>query len=157
MSNHFAPQYTMRERLRLVLILVAICLPIYLLGEFWFFDWLRDYAANANCHFYGSLTGVHLLFYSLFVGSPLSLVMLILAFEGRRSLRVLRLGQNPLPGEKTLRKTRYKSGWAARVQPGLLLAATIVLIGMSLWGVHQAQRLTQSVAPCDGEAIIHWH
>lgn len=156
MSNGFAPQYSTAERVRLVLILAAIAIPVYLLSELWFFDWLSDYAAIANCHVYGNLTGVHLLFYGMFVGIPASLALLVLSFEGRRSLRVLRLGQNPLPGEKTLRKTRYKYGAAARLQPIGLIAAILFLLGLSIWGAGQARQLTATIAPCDGIEIIHW-
>ena len=147
-----APLYTTRERVVILLKVLGFFGPLFLLSWLWLLPWLDEYTATANCQFYGELTGVHLLLYGVFVAAPLSLALVILLFEGPRSLRVLRLGQNPLPGEKVLRRTLYRYGWRARLKPLALLACVLVIIGFSVWGGYQASALTATVAPCESSA-----
>jgi Flp pilus assembly protein protease CpaA len=92
---------------------------------------------------------VQLLLYGVFVGAPLSCALVILLLEGRRSYKVIRIGQNPLPGEKVLRKTKYRYGVAARVQPAALFAIMALLVGVSIWGSFQAQKLSRNITPCN--------
>ena len=151
--NDFAPLYTTRERVQLVLKILAVATPVYLLSQFWLFPWLQNYASFANCHTYGDINGVHLLMYGIFVFSPLSLALLIWLLEGKRCLRILRVGQNPLPGEKVLRKTRYRYGRAAMFHPIMLFSIIAVLIGFSVWGSFQAKKITRIIAPCSSEQL----
>ncbi|MGB2337446.1 MAG: hypothetical protein ACPH5V_09050, partial [Alcanivorax sp.] len=113
----WAPQYSKAERIRLLLFHAAWALPLFLLTEFFFFPWFERYMETAHCHHYGSLNGLELVIYSLFIGLPLGLALVVLAIEGRHSLQILRLGQSPLPGEKVFRPTRYVYGNRARIKP----------------------------------------
>ena len=151
MGSH-APLYTTRERVLILFKALAVVLPLFLFAWLWLLPWLQDYLPDAHCHRYGSLTGMHLLLYGAFVGLPLSLALLILLFEGRRGLRVLRVGQYPLPGEKVLRKTRYRYGTAARIRPLLLLLCVCFMLAMSAWGYLQATALIGQIAPCAAAA-----
>lgn len=151
--DEFAPLYTTRERIRLVLKILAVAAPVYLLAQFWFFPWLQNYASFANCNFYGDINGVHLLMYGVFVFIPLSLALLIWLFEGRRCLEILRVGQYPLPGEKVLRKTRYRYGRAAMMQPFVLVLLIAVLIGASIWGSFQAEKIARMIKPCSDQQL----
>jgi len=146
--SEIAPEYTKKERIIVLLKVVSWCLPLYILAEFWFFDWLSGYAENANCYKYGSVNGVHFLMYGVFTLMPLSLAVILFLFEGRRSIKILKLGQNPLPGEKVFRPTRYKYGNSAKVQPVIVLVALVFIVGMSVWGGFQAHEITKEVKPC---------
>lgn len=148
MSN-YAPEYTKRERAIIVLKHVLWLVPLYAVTELWLFDWLSRYADNANCYQYGSITGVHLLMYGLFVGLPLSFAIIVLILEGRRSIKILKVGQNPLPEEKVFRKTKYKYGYKAKAQPVGLLSVVLLLVIFSVWGAMQAYKLTQDIKPCN--------
>lgn len=145
----FAPLYTTRERLWLLVKTLAVALPVYLAGYHWLFPWLRHYAQTANCDRFGAFNGLELLLYGLFVGMPLSMAALIWMIEGRRSLRVWRLGQSPLPGEKVLRKTRYKFGSAARMRPLAVFALLALLLAIALRGGFTAAGLVRVIGPCD--------
>ena len=138
----------LRERIALVLKILAWAIPIYLIAQFWFFDWVSEYSKNANCYNYGNINGVHLVFYGLFVFMPLSFGVIVFLFEGVRSIKVIKLGQNPLPNEKVFRPTKYKYGTAAKVQPCGIFAVILLLIGLSIWGGFQAYELTKNIKPC---------
>lgn len=146
--SQYAPEYTKRERIIVVLKMLAWAILIYLIAQFWLFDWLAEYSKNANCNTYGSINGVHLLFYGLFVFMPLSFGIVVFLFEGVRGIKVIKLGQNPLPNEKVLRPTKYKYGAAAKVQPFVIFTLILFLIGLSIWGGFQAYELTKVIKPC---------
>lgn len=71
--------------------------------------------------------------------------------EGRRAIKVFKVGQNPLPGEKVFRPTRYKYGFAAKIQPLSIFAIILFFIVMSIWGSFQADELTTDIKPCTVE------
>ena len=147
MSN-FAPEYTKRERIVFVLKQMLWFLPLYAATELYFFDWLAEYSDNANCHFYGNITGVHLVMYGLFAGIPLFVAIIMAIFEGRRSIKIIKLGQNPLPGEKVFKKTEYKYGVKAKIQPIAIFCFISFFFVFSIWGSVQAYKITQDIKPC---------
>jgi hypothetical protein len=151
--DEFAPLYSTRERIGIALKMLAVAASLYLPAHFWFIPWLENYISFANCYYYGDISGMHLLIYGIFVFAPLSLALLIWLLEGRRCLEVLRIRQNPLPREKVLRKTRYKYGRAAMIQPIVLLLTTAAIVGFSIWGGLQAEKLTRSITPCSNEQL----
>ena len=102
--NEYAPEYSKKERINFLLKHMLWALPLYIVTDFWFFDWLSEFLNNSNCYYLWGLTGTHIVFYSLFVGIPLSLLLVILALEGPRSIKIIKLGQNPLPNEKVFKK-----------------------------------------------------
>lgn len=138
-----------RERILLVIKVVAWTLPAFLIAQFWFFDWLSEYSENANCYNYGNISGVHLIFYGLFVFMPLFFAIIIFFLEGRRSIKVLKAGQNPLPNEKVFKPTKYRYGPATKIHPLVILSLILFMAAFSIWGGFQAYGLTQDIKPCE--------
>ncbi|MEH6448850.1 MAG: hypothetical protein V7765_09285 [Oleispira sp.] len=146
--NKYAPEYSKKERINFLLKHTLWVLPLYIVTDFWFFDWLSEFSNNSNCYYFGGITGSHLIFYSLFVGIPLSLFIIILALEGPRSIKIMKLGQNPLPDEKVFKKTKYKYGAKAKIQPIVTVVIAISLLIFAAWGYVQAYEITQDIQPC---------
>lgn len=146
--GNYAPLYSKQERIRLALLLVAIFLPLLLLSHFWIIPWITAYVPYANCYRYGDYNGVEVLLYAAFVAFPLAFALLLALLLGPRSLRILRAGQDPLPGEKVLRKTRYRHGSRALLLPAILLLLLLALLAMALWGSFQVDKLAHHVVPC---------
>lgn len=153
--SEFAPEYSKREKIVLVAKLLAVIIPLALLSQYWFFPALNEYAENAHCHQYGPVNGLDIVFYGTFIGLPLSLALVIFILEGRRSIKVLKIGQHPLPGEKVLKPTRYTYGWKAKIGPVLILVVIASLVGFSVWGTFAAQHMIsmaekKRLPSCDG-------
>lgn len=146
--NEYAPEYSKKERINFLLKHMLWALPLYIVTDFWFFDWLSEFSDNSNCYYLWGLTGTHIVFYSLFVGIPLSLLLVILALEGPRSIKIIKLGQNPLPNEKVFKKTKYKYGFKAKIQPIIIIFIVIYLLAFAVWGYMQAYNITQDIQPC---------
>ncbi len=146
--NGYAPLYSRRERIRLALKLAIIFIPLFLLAHYWFVPWVGEYARYANCYRYGEYNGVEVLMHGVFVGIPLSTALLVALLLGPRSLRIIRAGQDPLPGEKVLRQTRYRYGKMAWLTPIVMVLFVLLFIGIALWGAAQAKQIGRDPPPC---------
>ena len=146
----YAPIYTKQERINLVLKYGSWILPFFIVMQYYFFPWLKEYAKNANCQFYfgESISGIQLLIFGTFALIPLSFAIVIILIEGKRSVKILKTGQNPLLNEKVLRPIKYKYGAAAKIQPFAIIIVIISLIFVSIWGGLQAQKLIKTIEPC---------
>ncbi len=147
--SDYAPEYTKKEIIDKIIKISIWLVPLTLATELWLFDWFDEYVKNANCYQYGSITGVHLVFYWVFVGIPLTFFGILAFFEGSRSLKILKLGRNPLPDEKVYKKTKYKYGWKAKIHPLIIITGLCFLVLFTIWGANQAYVITQDVSPCD--------
>lgn len=149
--SDYAPLYSKAERLRLVLRMLLIFGPLFVLGQYWFVPWIGHYARFANCYDYGGINGVEVLMYGVFVGIPLSTALMLILLLGWRSIRILRSGQDPLPGEKVLRRTRYRYGKMALITPAGLVLMVLIFVGMAFWGAPQAEKISRDPPPCSDQ------
>ena len=122
----------------------------YICFQYYFLPWLRDYADSKHCYSYGSgyISGAHFIWYGVFTLLPLSIAVFLFLLEGKRSIKVLKIGQNPLPNEKMFRSTKYKYGIASKIQPSIILLLILFLICLSVWGSFQAQELIKLGESC---------
>lgn len=152
--TEYAPEYTRKERLFLLLKYFFIFTPLFAVTQFWFMPWFKGYVERSHCMDYGSFTGSHVVFYFIFVFIPFSSALLIFLTEGLRSLRVIRLGQNPLPGEKVFKKTKYTYGVRAKIKPYIVLFLVVFFVIFSIKGVFWANeiiyRTDVNLPVCDG-------
>ena len=136
--DQWAPRYSRAERLRRVVFHGAWALPLFLVTQFLFFPWFETFVETAPCRLLGPFRAIDVVIYAMFVGLPGSFLLIVLAIEGRHSLRVWQLAQHPLPGEKVLKPTRYVFGRRARLRPLLFLLLVLGVAGLTLQGVFWA-------------------
>ncbi len=152
--SDYAPLYSKRERIRMVLIALALLVVFYLVIDNWFKPWLEDYISYANCRVYNGYTGVQVLLYAMFVGAPLSMALFFALLFAPYSIRVLKSKQDPPPGDKVLRKTRIRHGKRAMLRPLALLAVIVFMSAAAAWGGVQAEKLSRNVKPCSEEQML---
>lgn len=148
----YAPIYTRREKIRLVVIRFLWAVPFVLFLNFLFFPLLREYSENANCYNYGSINGVHIVFYGVFVGIPLCIALMIYLFEGKSAISAFRAAQFPAPNQKVFDLTPYKYGSSAKRRAILPFVAIAGFVGVSIWGGFQALTLTDKIQPCNASS-----
>ncbi|ABI39811.1 hypothetical protein Shewmr4_2740 [Shewanella sp. MR-4] len=145
--NEFAPEYTKKEKMILMLKHAAWAIPLLVITKYWFFPWFEVYTENAHCYRYGNITGTEVVFYGLFVGLPLLSAILVFLVEGPNCIKILRYGQSPLPGEKVFKPTKYVYGFRAKLKPLLLFIALACFIGLSVKGIYSANQTINMVNP----------
>ena len=148
--EQWAPQYSRGERLKLLAFHGAWALPLFLLTQFVFFPWFETFVETAPCRRAGPFSALEMLIYGIFVGLPGSFVLVVLAIEGRHSLRVWQLAQHPLPDEKVFKPTRYVYGRRARLRPLLFLLVILMVTGLTIQGVFWAGEFLDRLGPEQG-------
>lgn len=146
--SEYAPEYTKKERFLILLKHMAWFSPLYAITEFWFFDWLNEYAENSSCHIYGAITGTHLLMYGILVGIPFSAALILGITEGWRSIKIMKVGQNPLPDEKVFKRTKYKFGVKAKAHAMIIFIFIGIFALMSIWGGFKASEFVENADSC---------
>lgn len=144
-NNEFAPEYSTRERVKIICKYLLIFLPLFAATKWWFFPWFNEYVEVAHCYNYSEFTGTHLVFYGLFVGMPLFLFLGLFFTEGIKNIRVFSLGQHPLPGEKVFKATRYTYGRSAKIKSLPILFLLVAILGFSIYGFSAANDIISMV------------
>lgn len=150
--SEYAPEYTTKERVAFLVKHLAWAIPLFAATKLWFLPWFESYAKNAHCYEYGYFTGTHVVFYFVFVVIPIGSAIAVFAAEGSRSVKVIRLGQSPLPGEKVFKRTKYKYGAKAKIKPYICLAVVIYFAFLGVRGVFWENEIiydpSRSPPPC---------
>ena len=137
----YAPEYSHAERVRFLVLGAAIGATLIAVCQFWFFPWLREFSVSASCRTVFGFSGIAVLLYGVFVGLPLQAALLVGVLVGRRGFRVLRQGRTPPVGERVFRRTPVIRGSKAKLLGYVQLFAAVPLLGLSAWGVFQADGL----------------
>ena len=145
--NEFAPEYSKKERVILLLKHMAWAIPLFAITKYHFLPWFEVYAENAHCYRYGNITGTDLVFYGLFVGLPLLFAIALFLLEGANSIKIIRLGQNPLPGTKFFKPTQSNYGFPDTLNPFFLIISMVFFVGLAIKGVYSASQIINMVNP----------
>lgn len=145
LMQQYAPLYSTRERVRLLLITLAWAVPLIAATQLLFLPWLRGYAALAHCQDYGTFSGIQALFYGVCVGLPLLFAATLLAVMGNRSLKIIRTGQYPLPDEKVMRPTPYRYGFRARLMGYIPLVLIAAMLALGVYGYGVANQIIERI------------
>lgn len=141
----YAEVYSFKERLRLVLIGVAVAGVLMLVFDQWGLPRMEAFVAQAPCTQVWGISGVALVFYGWFVGAPLLFALVAAAFLWRRGFRILRDRQVPYRGEKMFRQTRIRRGRWALLIGWLHLLAPALFVALAIWGGVQAKALVEGM------------
>lgn len=124
--------------------LFALLGALMLLLDRWFFPWLGEFSARANCTEIAGINGSVVLFAALFVGLPFS-AFAFTVWLGFYSRKILRAGQLPLPDAWVCRDTVPQTGSKVRTRAYLGLATPLFGIAFLSWGVVTFQDFKQNV------------
>ena len=136
----YAPEYSRAERVRHVVIGIAVGALVVAASKLWFLPLLREFAATAHCRGVFGLNGIAVLFYGVCVGLPLFLALFGLVFW-RRGLNILRQGRTPPLGQKMYRRTPVIRGAKARLIGYAHLFFVALLFGFVAYGAFVAQTM----------------
>ena|SRR5690606_27608346 len=155
----YAELYSFKERLRLVLIGVALASVVMLWWSLWALPRWEVFVEQAPCTELWGMSGVAVVYYSLFVGMPLLFALVAAILLGRRGYRILRDRQVPYRGEKVFHPTRIRRGRRAVLMGWAHLLAPALLVALAIWGAPKAQALAdeseveRSSAVCGGMSL----
>jgi hypothetical protein len=133
MEDTRQPQ-TIKGNPRRCVVLVAIAVAAVLASEKWFFPWLSEFSGRAHCADILGFNGADVLFASLFLGLPLTFLV-ITVWLALLSLKILKSGQMPPPGSWVCRDTVPKSGRSITWRAYVGLTFPSIGIAFLVWGI----------------------
>lgn len=142
--NKFAPEYTTREKVILVVKALAIGLPIMAFFKYWLLPRLESFSAVAHCYDFGFFNGIELVFYGVFIGIPVSFCLLLVGMEGKRSYLIFKYKISPPLGYKVYKPTEYKTGNKVLIKPLLLMMTCLVFMMFALSGFNTVRHIVES-------------
>jgi len=144
--KQYAPIYTTEERIKYFIRHSLWVVPLYLAVQFWFIPSLEEYSKIAHCINYGKFTGLHVVFYGLFVGLPVLMALILFLSVGIRSLKIIKLGQSPLPNEKVFTQTEYIYGSKAKLKAYGVFIYILFILGGGVLGYFSANEIISGVS-----------
>jgi hypothetical protein len=151
----FAQEYDFRDRVRLVLLGLAIGAAVILPFKLWLLPAFVAFAASGKCQSVFGMPGSMLISYGLFVGLPLSFALVLAGMGGRNGFKILRDGQYPPIGVKVLRRTRIRRGAAARRIGYLNLLMFTPFLALAIWGLFQSETLAELIHQTCAADVSH--
>lgn len=157
----FAEEASTAERIRLVLIWLAIGAAIVVPMELWFLPAFRHFSETAACRTIFGRNGLVVLLYGSLVALPLLFGLVVLATLGVRGYRVIKTERFPLAGEKVFRPTRIRRGARAKLFGWLHIGLVVPFFIVPVLGYRVAesflpQGLTTPIAcPPGDEPMTH--
>jgi hypothetical protein len=152
--QEFAEQYTLAERVRLVVFGCVSGAVVIGSGKLWLFPWLHAFSASAHCSNLLGFNGTTVLWHGLFVGIPLFSAILVGALVGRRGFKILQQGRTPPAGEKVFRPTPIVRGRRAKLRGLVQFFAALPLVAIAAWGYVQAEQLAAKPLPSQARCTI---
>jgi len=139
----FAEQYSASERIRFLVGGAVAGALLIGVAKLWFFPWLSEFSASAQCRTVFGSNGAAVLFYGLFAGVPFSAGLVVAFTAGRRGFKVLADKRFPPIGEKSFGLTRIRRGPNAKLIGYLHVFALAPFIALGIWGCMQAAVLSK--------------
>jgi hypothetical protein len=142
----YAPEYSREERVKHVLLGLAIGLLVIFACNFVLFPRLLMLADRAHCQTVFGISGVAVVMSIVFVAVPLAFAASLGTFVIPRALAAIRARQYPAPGRKVSGKVQIRHGGRAVLLGAFDIAFIGVFVGIAVWGSFQAADISQKAA-----------
>ncbi len=149
----YAPTYTREERVKYVLISLAIAGAVIFVCNFALFPKLLMLVNRVECHGAYGFSGVTAVLWTVFVGLPLACGISAGAFIVPRAAAAIRARQYPAPGRKVVHKVRIRRGRDAVLHACLELALVGFFVVIAIWGSFQADSISRMAASTQMDCV----
>lgn len=155
MEPEFAPQYSLEERRRRLVLHGVLC--VLVIGALYWWAWPRyqSFSADAACASVFGVAGSTVLIYGAFVGMPLAAAILIVMLTARSSMESILTRRYPPPGRKVFGRVKVKKGWQAiafALLPAMFITYLCVLGSQGMTVAAQMSLDAQRAATCGAES-----
>ncbi|PVZ71895.1 hypothetical protein [Pelagibaculum spongiae] len=141
-KQNFAPQHSPEKIRRFKVVFISLAIMVAAVIQFVWFPWFREFADTVQCQNYlwfdAEVNGAGVMFYGLFVGIPAMFASIGIGMFLLRGRKILRAGQDPLPGEKVYFRRRYVFGMTVYAKALLPVLLGVFALMMAFWGYGQA-------------------
>lgn len=144
MTEQYAPQYSEKQRRLFIFALVSVSALLIMGAQTVLFPQLMAFSAVAHCYELFGVEGTRVLLYGILSGLPMVLALTLGVWFSWRGLKIARLGQTPLPGEKVFQTRPIIFGEKAVRIGWLHHLPMVLLLAFAVWGGVQAEGILAS-------------
>lgn len=140
-EKEYAPEYSRREKLKHIVLWSLIGLIMYLAHRYFGLPFLEAITQRPHCYQILGWDGLGFLWRLLFIGIPLSLMLLLMMLLVPLGFKTLRDGQYPPLGTKVYKPTRIRKGTVARYFGSTLMIIPVFFLLFVWWGSAQIEKM----------------
>ncbi|AGH80853.1 hypothetical protein PCNPT3_04555 [Psychromonas sp. CNPT3] len=141
------------EKFRRIVLFLLLGILGLIINEKWYLPFINGYVDTAHCHTLLGYSGISVMWYSIFVGLPLFIALMIGIVSVPIGYKGFIEKQFPPKGMKVYKPTKILRGWKANVKSMLHLLFPACLILFSVWGYFQVDKMPHDV-PEDFDYIV---
>ena len=139
----YAEEYTKKEKIvRLSCFILLGAFSIFAANTL-FFPFVEDFAARPHCFTFISYNGADIIWHGLFIGMPLSLLLIVTPAMLPMGIKSLKQGQFPPAGTKVYKPTPIATGSKATIKALAFVLMPVLLLAFTVWGTLQVDKMPE--------------
>lgn len=155
-DTEYAPEHSEAYRRCYVALVITLFACALVASKLWLFPALQQFMSTAHERCVMGIAGTRVLADGVMVGLPLFVVVILALTLGRRGVRILLVGQVPLPGEKVFKKTPIRRGAVARWIGACHVLVCALPMGIAAWGMLHADELNAALQHKPQATSLKW-
>ncbi|WP_415905512.1 hypothetical protein ACMXYW_05495 [Neptuniibacter sp. QD48_55] len=143
----YAPEYTKREKIKLIILFMGLGAVLIAAGELWLFPSITRLAEQPHCYSLFDLNGADYLWHLLLIGIPISIFLILAITMLPMAFRGLIQAQFPPKGYKVFKPTPIRRGMRGQFMAGLLMFVIASPLFIAIYGANQLDKMPEIEAP----------
>lgn len=149
----YAPEYTKREKIKLIALFMGLGAVLIAAGELWLFPSITRLAEQPHCYSLFGLNGADYLWHLLLIGLPISIFLILAIAMLPMAIKGLIQAQFPPKGYKVFKPTPIRKGMKGQLTAGLLVLVITSPLFIAIYGANQLDKMPVIEAPHDSTEL----
>lgn len=143
----YAPEYTKREKIKLIALFMGLGAILIAAGKLWLFPSITRLAEQPHCYSLFGLNGADYLWHLLLIGIPISIFLIFAITMLPMALKGLMQAQFPPQGYKVFKPTPIRKGMSGQLMAGLLMLVISSPLLVAIYGANQLDQMPEIEVP----------
>ena len=149
----YAPEYTKREKIKLIILIMGLGAVLIAAGELWLFPSITRLAEQPHCYSLFGLNGADYLWHLLLIGIPISIFLILAITMLPMALRGLIQAQFPPKGYKVFKPTPIRRGMRGQLMAGFLVFVIASPLLIAIYGANNLDKMPEIEVPQDSSEL----
>ncbi|WP_415905991.1 hypothetical protein ACMXYX_10835 [Neptuniibacter sp. QD72_48] len=149
----YAPEYTKREKVKLIALFMGLGAIFIAAGELWLFPSITRLAEQPHCYSLFGLNGADYLWHLLLIGMPISIFLILAVTMLPMAIKGLIQAQFPPKGYKVFKPTPIRKGMSGQLMAGLLMFVIFSPLLIAIYGANNLDKMPEVETPQDSSEL----
>jgi len=137
----YAPEYTKREKIKLIILFLGLGAVLIAAGELWLFPSITRLAEQPHCYSLFGFNGADYLWHLLLIGMPISIFLILAMTMLPMAIKGLMQAQFPPQGYKVFKPTPIRKGMKGQLMAGLLMLVIASPLFIAIYGAKNLDQM----------------